>query len=56
MMVLFTVAHVAVGSLFGIGLVNRTAQTKMILTILLAWVTTLPLGAALSAGTYLLLR
>ena len=48
--------HVAVGSLFGIGLVNRTANAKMIGTILLAWVTTLPLGAALAAGAYLVLR
>jgi PiT family inorganic phosphate transporter len=28
--------HVAVGSLFGIGLVNRTANARMIGTILLA--------------------
>ncbi len=28
----------------------------MILTILLAWVTTLPLGAALAASAYLVLR
>ena len=48
--------HVAVGSLFGIGLVNRTTNAKMIRTILLAWVTTLPIGAALAAGLYLLLR
>jgi PiT family inorganic phosphate transporter len=42
--------HVSVGSLFGIGLVNGTARPRMILTILLAWLTTLPLGALL-AGT-----
>jgi PiT family inorganic phosphate transporter len=47
--------HVAVGSLFGIGLVNRTARARMILTIVLAWVTTLPLGAALAAGAYVVL-
>src|SRR5207249_2707542 len=34
--------HVAVGSLFGIGVINRTAQSKIIVTILLAWITTLP--------------
>jgi PiT family inorganic phosphate transporter len=45
--------HVSVGSLFGIGLVTGTARVKMILTILLAWVTTLPLGAALGAMVYL---
>jgi inorganic phosphate transporter, PiT family len=48
--------HVACGSLFGIGVVNRTAKWKMILTILLAWVTTLPIGALLAAGLYVLLR
>jgi PiT family inorganic phosphate transporter len=48
--------HVSVGSLFGIGLVNRTARMKMILTILLAWVTTFPIGAALAASIYLLVR
>jgi PiT family inorganic phosphate transporter len=48
--------HVSVGSLFGIGLVNGTARGRVILTILLAWVTTLPLGAALAAATYLVLR
>ena len=45
--------HVSVGSLFGIGLVNRTARWKTILSILLAWVTTLPMGALLAAGVYL---
>ena len=48
--------HVSVGSLFGIGVVNRKAQWKTILTILSAWVTTLPAGALLAAGTYLLVR
>ena len=48
--------HVAVGSLFGIGLVNGTARRRTILTILLAWVTTLPLGAALAALLYLMLQ
>ena len=44
--------HVSCGSLFGIGLVNRSAHGKMILTILLAWVTTLPTGAILAALVY----
>ena len=48
--------HVSVGALFGVGVVNRTARVKTILVILLAWVTTLPLAAALSAGVYLVLR
>jgi inorganic phosphate transporter, PiT family len=45
--------HVSVGSLFGIGVVNGTARWRMVGTILLAWVTTLPLGALLAAGVYL---
>jgi PiT family inorganic phosphate transporter len=48
--------HVSVGALFGIGVVNHTARVRTVLTILLAWVTTLPLGAALAAGSYLLVR
>jgi PiT family inorganic phosphate transporter len=48
--------HVSVGALFGIGVVNRTAQARTVLTILLAWVTTLPIGAILAAAVYLLLR
>lgn len=47
--------HVAVGSMFGIGLVNGTARRKTIQSILVAWVTTLPTGAALAAVAYLLL-
>jgi PiT family inorganic phosphate transporter len=48
--------HVSVGALFGIGVVNRTARAKTVLSILLAWVTTLPVGAVLAAAVYLLLR
>jgi PiT family inorganic phosphate transporter len=48
--------HVAVGSLFGVGVVNRTARGKTILTILLAWMTTLPLGALLAAAVYVVVR
>jgi PiT family inorganic phosphate transporter len=48
--------HVAVGSLFGIGVVNRAARVRTILTILLAWVTTVPAAAALAAACYLLLH
>jgi PiT family inorganic phosphate transporter len=48
--------HVAVGALFGIGVVSGTGRARMILAILLAWVTTLPLGAALAAALYPLLR
>jgi inorganic phosphate transporter, PiT family len=47
--------HVSCGTLFGIGLVNRSAKFKMIATILLAWVTTLPTGALFAALVYGLL-
>jgi PiT family inorganic phosphate transporter len=47
--------HVSVGALFGVGVVNGTARARTVLTILLAWVTTLPLGAALAAAAYLVL-
>lgn len=48
--------HVSVGSLFGIGVVNRTARWKMIITILFAWVTTLPIGATIAAILFLILQ
>jgi PiT family inorganic phosphate transporter len=46
--------HVAVGALFAIGLVTGSARKKTIVGILLAWVTTLPIGAVLSAAVYCL--
>jgi PiT family inorganic phosphate transporter len=47
--------HVSVGSIFGIGLVNGTARRKTILSILIAWVTTLPISALLAIGIYAVL-
>jgi PiT family inorganic phosphate transporter len=47
--------HVSCGALFGIGAVTRKAHWKMIGTILLAWLTTLPAGALLGAASYLIL-
>jgi PiT family inorganic phosphate transporter len=47
--------HVSVGSLFGIGLVNGTARRKTILSILVAWVTTLPTAAVLGVVVYAVL-
>jgi PiT family inorganic phosphate transporter len=41
--------HVSVGSLFGIGVATRQARWKTVGQILLAWITTLPLAAALGA-------
>jgi PiT family inorganic phosphate transporter len=48
--------HVSVGSLFGIGVVNRTARARTVLAILVAWATTLPTGGVLAALVYVLLR
>jgi PiT family inorganic phosphate transporter len=44
--------HVSCGALFGIGTVTGQARWGMIGTILGAWLTTLPLGAALGAVGY----
>jgi len=44
--------HVSVGSIYGIGLVNKTANNKEISKILLSWVLTLPIAATLSALFY----
>jgi PiT family inorganic phosphate transporter len=41
--------HVSVGSIFGIGLVNRNANTKTIFKIFLSWILTLPVAAICSA-------
>ena len=43
--------HVAVGALFGIGVMNARAHKAKIVEILLAWVLTLPLAFALAWGT-----
>jgi PiT family inorganic phosphate transporter len=41
--------HVSCGSLFGIGLATRQADRKTILSVLLAWVVTLPAAALIAA-------
>jgi inorganic phosphate transporter, PiT family len=48
--------HVSVGSLFGIGVVNRCVNLKTVSGILLSWVITLPCAALISALVYWLLR
>jgi PiT family inorganic phosphate transporter len=48
--------HVSASALFGIGIVGGGARGKVIGGILGAWVTTLPVGAALGALGYLALR
>ncbi len=43
--------HVTSGGLFGIGLLRRNeADWRRVREILLSWLATLPLGAALAAG------
>lgn len=48
--------HVAVGSLFGIGLTTGKANPKVMMGIVLSWIITLPCAALLGAGLYLLLK
>ncbi|HET8701049.1 MAG TPA: anion permease [Nitrococcus sp.] len=44
--------QVSVGALFGIGTVTRQAQWKTISGVVLSWIITLPVAAALSAAVY----
>ena len=44
--------HVSVGSLFGIGLITREANRRVVSGILMSWVLTLPIAAILSAVIY----
>ncbi len=44
--------HVTVGAIAGVGLLNHSARWRMLGQILLAWLLTLPLAAAIGAGTY----
>jgi PiT family inorganic phosphate transporter len=48
--------HVSVGSLFGIGLVTRQADLRVVMGIVLSWVLTLPIAAILAGGSYWLLK
>jgi PiT family inorganic phosphate transporter len=47
--------HVSCGSLFGLGAVTGQARWRTIQAIVAGWIVTLPLAAALAAGTYGLL-
>lgn len=47
--------HVSVGSLSGVGLISRQANSKVISQILLSWVLTLPIAAILGGIIYLVL-
>jgi PiT family inorganic phosphate transporter len=44
--------HVSVGAITGIGIVNRSADTAVVSNILLSWLLTLPIAAAISASAY----
>jgi PiT family inorganic phosphate transporter len=44
--------HVSVGSLFGIGVLTRKANVRVVLSIVLSWVLTLPCAALVSALVY----
>jgi inorganic phosphate transporter, PiT family len=48
--------HVSCGSLFGLGAVNGGARWKTIAGVFSAWILTLPIAAALSAGSYFILK
>jgi len=47
--------HILIGAVLGIGLVNRKANWALMKPIALAWVITLPVAAALSSITYIIL-
>ena len=48
--------HVSVGSIFGIGLISRKANTQVFYQILLSWILTLPIAAILSGIIYWILH
>ena len=48
--------HVSVGSIFGVGVVSKTAHLSMFSKVLSSWVLTLPIAAIISAVTYLALQ
>jgi PiT family inorganic phosphate transporter len=48
--------HVSVGSIFGVGLVSKTAHINVFYQILLSWILTLPSAALISALIYWLLH
>jgi PiT family inorganic phosphate transporter len=48
--------HVATSGIFGIAVVNRTARTRAVVSILMAWMTTLPLAAVLASLAYAIIR
>ncbi len=47
--------HVSVGSIFGVGVVSKTAHLGMFSKVFSSWILTLPIAAIVSSVTYLLL-
>jgi inorganic phosphate transporter, PiT family len=47
--------HISVGALFGIGLVTKQANLKVVSTIFLSWLITLPCAAAIASLTFWLI-
>ncbi len=48
--------HVSVSALFGIGMINKKANYRVIGKILLSWLITLPLGALLAGSAYYIIQ
>lgn len=48
--------HVCVGAITGVGLVNGSANTRVLRNIALSWVLTLPVAAAIAAGSWWLVE
>lgn len=48
--------HVSVGSIFGIGMISKNYNSKVIKSILLSWVVTLPIGMFFSAICYFIVK
>ncbi|NQY94571.1 MAG: inorganic phosphate transporter [Campylobacteraceae bacterium] len=48
--------HVSVGSIFGIGMISKNYNSKVIRSILLSWVVTLPIGMFFSAICYFIVK
>ncbi len=44
--------HVSVGSIFGIGMISKKQNTKVIRNIILSWLITLPMAMVFSALAY----
>ncbi len=44
--------HVSVGAIFGIGLINKRADLRMVSAIFISWLLTLPIAIMFSAGIY----